>query len=81
VECIPERERGKIKMRIINDCRKLEETVSLMGRTPKAVAGAVMFIVINSLGYTMSRQDICRICDISGPTLSKIETLVKRELQ
>jgi transcription initiation factor TFIIIB Brf1 subunit/transcription initiation factor TFIIB len=74
---IPQSERGRLKMRIIARCKELEDKVELMGRTPKAVACAVMASVLKGVPGAPDRQTLCRICDISLPTLSKIEALVK----
>lgn len=73
---VPESERGRIKMRIISKCRSLEEKVELMGRTPKAIACAVMASVLKEFPGAPSRAELCKICDISVPTLSKIEALL-----
>ena len=76
VRGIQESERGRIKMRIISKCRSLEDKVELMGRTPKAVACAVMVSVLKEFSGASSRAELCKICDISLPTLSKIEALL-----
>ncbi len=78
INCIPDEERGRTKMKIIAMCKKLEDSVKLMGRTPKAVACAVMFIMLDG---KISKAEICSICDVSGPTLGKIEALVRAELK
>jgi transcription initiation factor TFIIB len=74
---IPESERGRLKMRIISRCKQLEDKVELMGRTPKAIACAVMANIFKDVSGAPDRQTLCRICDISLPTLSKIEALIK----
>jgi transcription initiation factor TFIIB len=77
VTCLSDSERGRMKMKIISTCRKLEDSPKLMGRTPKAVACAVMFIMLEGRA---SKAEICQICDVSGPTLKKIESIVREEL-
>jgi transcription initiation factor TFIIIB Brf1 subunit/transcription initiation factor TFIIB len=77
IACIPDAVRGRIKMKIVKGCHALDECVELMGRTPKAVACAVIFYVLSLEGLKPNKTDICRICDVSVPTLGKIETLVK----
>lgn len=77
VTCVPEGARGRVKMKIIKGCQALDECVELMGRTPKAVACAVIFHVLNSEGFKPNKTEICKICDVSVPTLGKIETIVK----
>jgi transcription initiation factor TFIIB len=78
VTTVPEMERGRTKMKIISACRRLEPSIKLMGRTPKAVAAAVMYVLLSPL---VTKPDICRICDVSCPTLNKIEMIVKGELK
>jgi transcription initiation factor TFIIIB Brf1 subunit/transcription initiation factor TFIIB len=73
---IPEGERGRIKMKIVAKCKSLEDKVELMGRTPKAIACAVMANILKTVPGAPDRQTLCKICDISVPTLNKIETLL-----
>lgn len=75
---IPEEQRGRWKMKVIAECEKLEKSVKLAGRTPKAVACAVMHVL---LGKYVGKAELCRICEVSGPTLTKIEAIVKSELK
>lgn len=77
VTTVPDAERGRTKMKIIAACNRLQDSVKLMGRTPKAVACAVMFVMLEG---RVSRTDICQICDVSGPTLKKLESLVREEM-
>lgn len=81
VTCVPEAARGKIRMKIVNICRQLEDCVELMGRTPKAVVCTVMFIVLSDAGFAPNKAEICKICDVSVPTLGKIEGIVKARLK
>jgi transcription initiation factor TFIIB len=76
IKGIQDSERGRIKMRIISKCKSLEDKVELMGRTPKAIACAVMASVLKEFPGASSRAELCKICDISVPTLSKIEALL-----
>jgi transcription initiation factor TFIIIB Brf1 subunit/transcription initiation factor TFIIB len=80
LEYIPLENRRRLKMKVIKVCKSLEECVELMGRTPKAICCAVIFIVMNELELKPIKKDICRICEVSEPTLSKIETIIKKEL-
>ena len=77
VQGIPDADRGRLKMRIIARCKELEDNVNLMGRTPKAIACAVMASLLKDIPGAPSRANLCKICDISLPTLAKIEALVK----
>jgi transcription initiation factor TFIIIB Brf1 subunit/transcription initiation factor TFIIB len=76
ITTIPDGERGKLKMKVIAKCKSLEDTVELMGRTPKAIACAVIASVLKGVQGAPDRQTLCRICDISVPTLSKIEAIL-----
>lgn len=77
---IQERERGRVRCQIIKVCKSLEECVELMGRTPKAIACAVIYIVLSQLDLKPNKKEICRICEVSEPTLGKIEAIIKKEL-
>ena len=79
VQCVPEAERGRVKMRIVSLCKKLEDSAGLQGRTPKAVACAVMWVVLKERG--MTKADLCKICDVSVPTLTKLEAIVTQDLK
>ena len=78
---VPGEHRGRVKMKIVHACKSLDDSVKLMGRTPKAVACAVMFVMLAKLEFPISKADVCKICDVSGPTLTKIEAIVKSELK
>ena len=77
---IQESERGRVKCKIVKVCKSLEECVELMGRTPKAIACAVIYIVLSELKLNPHKKEICRICEVSEPTLGKIEVIIKKEL-
>jgi transcription initiation factor TFIIB len=77
VTCVPEAECGRVRMKIKNTCTTLNDNVDLMGRTPKAIACAVMFVILTRLNYKITKPEICKICDVSGPTLNKIENIVR----
>lgn len=73
---IPDAERGRLKMKIVAKCKSLEDKVELMGRTPKAIACAVMATLLKGVEGAPDRQTLCKICDISVPTLAKIEAIL-----
>jgi transcription initiation factor TFIIIB Brf1 subunit/transcription initiation factor TFIIB len=77
IKDIPDGQRGRIKMTMIRMCVKLNDCVELMGRTPKAVACTVMYRVLTSEGLSPNKATICKICDVSVPTLGKIDAIVK----
>lgn len=76
ITCVPMDHRGRIKMKITKVCKEMEECVELQGRTPKAVAAAIMFSVLKECGFGPDKNELCRICGVSAPTLTKIEALV-----
>ena len=71
-------DKSRVRMKVIATCQKLEESVKLQGRTPKAIACAVIYVV---LAGKISKADVCRVCEVSLPTLAKIEPIVLKELQ
>jgi hypothetical protein len=77
IQGIPDMDKRRLKMRTVARCRELEDRVELMGRTPKAVACAVIATMLKDVEGAPTRAALCRICDISLPTLTKIEALVK----
>jgi len=81
VSGVPDDQRGRVRMKVQKVCRDLEDCVELMGRTPKAVACAALFIVLTNSGFGPNKNDICKICDVSGPTLTKIEAIIKKNLR
>ena len=80
ITCIPESQRGRVKMKVVKACKDLEDCVDLMGRTPKAVACAVIFVVTKDAGFVLDKSELCKICGVSAPTLTKIETIVRRQI-
>jgi len=61
-------------------CKKLEDSAGLQGRTPKAVACAVIWTIIKERGG-ITKADLCKICDVSVPTLTKLEAIVSKDLK
>jgi hypothetical protein len=50
----------------------------MMGKTPKGVVSAVMYVTLAGLGYNVDKEEIRRICDVSMPTLNKLEKMITR---
>ena len=73
---VPEDMRGRIRQRTIRMCEQVECHPSLMGKTPKGVTAAVLYTVLSDYGQT--RESIAAMCDVSLPTLVKLENLVKK---
>lgn len=76
VTCVPDDCRGRVRMRIINACKEAEQKPELLGKTPKGIVSAVIYKVLTDLKYDVSRSTIASLCDISVPTLVKIEKLL-----
>jgi transcription initiation factor TFIIIB Brf1 subunit/transcription initiation factor TFIIB len=76
VDCVPEDQRGRIRQKIIQACREYESHTQLMGKTPKGVASAVMYVMLVRFGFNPNKDEICKICDVSLPTLNKLEKLL-----
>ena len=81
IQDLPDSQKGTIRMRVIRVCKSLEESIELMGRTPKAIACGVICVVFSEIGQPFDRPTICKICDVSLPTLMKIETIIRAELK
>ena len=73
---VPDEMRGRIRQRTIRMCEQVECHPSLMGKTPKGVTAAVLYTVLSEYGQT--RESIAAMCDVSLPTLVKLENLVKK---
>ena len=73
---VPDDMRGRIRQRTIRVCEQVECHPSLMGKTPKGVTAAVLYTVLSDYGQT--RESIAAMCDVSLPTLVKLENLVKK---
>ncbi|MDB4588582.1 transcription initiation factor IIB family protein [bacterium] len=68
---------GKTRMKCIKICKSLENCVPLMSKTPNSIASAV---ILHILGESTSRSEVCSKCNISAPTLVKIENIVKQHI-
>lgn len=77
ITCIPEGEKGRVRMKVIRMCEDVQQNPELMGKTPKGIASAVIFKTLNEIGYPIDKAFIAKICEVSVPTLNKIEKLLK----
>jgi transcription initiation factor TFIIIB Brf1 subunit/transcription initiation factor TFIIB len=76
VTCFPPDERFRVTQKVVHICRDQERNVRFMGKTPKGVASAVMYVALTKMGYEVDKEEIRRICDVSMPTLNKLEKMV-----
>lgn len=77
ITCIPDSEKGRVRMKIIKACEDVQMKPELMGKTPKGIASAVIYTSLSNMGYPIDKTFIAKICDVSVPTLNKIEKLLK----
>ena len=59
-------------------CKATDDCVELMSKTPNSVASAIIYIV---LGTKVKKSELCDKCNISVPTLNKIENIIKKHLE
>ena len=79
VTCVPETERGRVRQKVIQACRDHEKSPRMMGKTPKGVVSAVLYVTLTGLGFEVDKEEIRRICDVSMPTLNKLEKMITRQ--
>ncbi len=76
VTCVPDDMRGRIRQKVIRQCEKIECHPSLMGKTPRGIAAAILYQVLSEFG--LERSTSAGICEVSLPTLNKLDLLVKK---
>jgi transcription initiation factor TFIIIB Brf1 subunit/transcription initiation factor TFIIB len=76
---IPERDRGRAKCKIVDKCKELEECAQLQGRTPKAVAATIMYLMLKD-PWKVTKQELAAIAEVSVPTITKLEAIVLKHL-
>ena len=75
ITAVPESDRGRTRSKIVAKCKSLEECVHLQGRTPKAVAATVMYMMLKE-PWGVTKQELATICEVSVPTITKLEALI-----
>ena len=68
---------GRTRMKCIKFCKSLETCIQLMSKTPNSIASAV---ILHILGEKTNRSEVCKKCNISAPTLVKMENIVKQHI-
>lgn len=76
INFISDSEKGKVRMKVIRACEDAQKNPNLMGKTPKGIASAVIFKTLTDMGYQVEKSFIAKICEISVPTLNKIEKIL-----
>jgi transcription initiation factor TFIIB len=59
-------------------CARLENCSELMSKTPNSVASVVIYMVTKQ---KYSKSEICEKCNVSVPTINKIENIIKKYLE
>lgn len=59
-------------------CNHLENCIDLMSKTPNSIASAIVYL---TLAHRINKTSICEICEVSAPTLGKIEKIIKKYLE
>lgn len=76
INFVSDSEKGKVRMKVVRACEEAQKNPNLMGKTPKGIASAVIFKTLSDLGYKVEKSFIAKICEISVPTLNKIEKIL-----
>lgn len=71
---IPDDTKRRMRMKVIRTCEQVQESVELMGKTPKTIAATVIRIIMSEW---MNMQQVCDLCGVSAPTIKKIEDVIK----
>ena len=66
------------RLQCIKLCNSTEDCVELMSKTPNSVASAIIYKV---LGSKVKKSELCEKCNISIPTLNKIDNIIKKHLE
>jgi transcription initiation factor TFIIB len=67
----------KLTRTCINKCEQIQENPELLGRTPKTISATI--IVIMTEEY-VDKNTACVLCDVSYPTVKKLEDIIRRLL-
>ena len=59
-------------------CQLTDECANLMSKTPNRIASAIIYTV---LGTKVKKSELCEKCNISVPTLNKIDNIIKKHLE
>ena len=66
------------RLQCIKLCNSTEDCVELMSKTPNSVASAIIYKV---LGSKVKKSELGEKCNISVPTLNKIDNIIKKHLE
>ena len=71
--CSEEGDKRMARVKCLRYAKMIEPCTELMGKAPSSVAAVV---ILKVLGSVYSKQEIARKCDVSVPTINKIESIV-----
>ena len=60
------------RMDVVRACQKLSECSKLMSKHPKTIAAAAIIVILE-----LPKNDVCKICQVSLATVSKLESIVR----
>ena len=66
------------RFKCVKMCNAVEKCPELMSKTPNTIATAIIYM---NIGHRFSKADICKTCEVSIPTINKIEVIIKRYLE
>ena len=66
------------RMKCFRMADDLQSCVPLMGKTPTSVATV---IILKILGEMFTKNEVCQKCNVSVPTINKIESIVNKHLE
>lgn len=64
------------RMAVVKACHKLSECSKLMSKQPKTIAATAIIVVLD-----IPRSDVCKTCQVSLATVSKLESVVRDYLK
>lgn len=70
--------RRRVQAKCVKFSNSLDGCVELMGKTPSSVAAVVVFKVLDG---QITKQEVSQKCNISLPTINKIETIINKYLE
>ena len=66
------------RYKCVKMCSSLEKCPELMSKTPNTIATAIIYI---NLAARFSKSEVASLCQVSIPTINKIEVIIKRYLE
>jgi transcription initiation factor TFIIIB Brf1 subunit/transcription initiation factor TFIIB len=75
---LPDAEKRRARMRVINICSQIQECDELVGRTPKTIAATVITVILEPFGITC--QSVSSVTQVSVVTIKKIEAIVRKKI-